>query len=342
MTLHDKFDRVVVISLPARKDRRARLEKNFLATGIADPEKVVWRNAVDKKQFPASAWWSAGGGAWGCMLSHVAEVLRAAQDGVESLFLIEDDAVWSETSVPLLEGLAKDWPDQWGQIYLGGQTRGNVALRKGSAWLDLKSINRTHAYGIHRSIFGKFVAHVLYAPDYLEYRRNNPKSALHIDHQLERAHARRDWPVFAPRVWLAGQRGGKSDISGRDNRDLWWQPPHGFVPPLVLLPPGMKSKDPAFRKFGWAGKNLIRDTCEDIGANEAAQTKGKKKPFLDAIVPEAIWHRRLPCVQHHGWTKSTVANAHKGDIVAVKSPAQLRKLYVQTMLSLDQHLCALP
>jgi hypothetical protein len=114
------------------------------------------------------------------------------------------------------------------------------------------------------------------------------------------------------------------------------------VPPLVLLPLGMKSKDPAFRKFGWAGKNLIRDTCEDIGANEAAQTKGKKKPFLDAIVSEAIWHRRLPCVQHHGWTKSSVAKAHKGDIVAVTSPAQLRKLYASTMLRLDQHLCDLP
>ena len=77
------------------------------------------------------------------------------------------------------------------------------------------SINRTHAYAISRTSIQAMYAHISYMQDY--------HSNKHIDHQLELAHQRKDWPVYCPVKWICGQRAGTSNISGKDNPDQIWQ-----------------------------------------------------------------------------------------------------------------------
>lgn len=310
MTLNDKFERIVVLNLPYKEDRKARLLGNIESTGIADPRSLKWITAISGDWMPPPAWWNAGNGAWGCAFSHVMAIAQAIMDKVDSLLILEDDATFAANSAELLERFSADWPKTWGQIYLGGQhLKDPKPVSK--HWLAAVNVNRTHCYAVHSSAMAKMTAHCLYAPDYMARR------GWHIDHQLGIAHERKDWPVLAPKWWIAGQAADKSNISGKENRELWWQPvKKGFPAPIVILPPQMKNDDPVFQKFCHAGCNLYRDTCEDVGADKAKQQNGGIHRFLNVIAEEAIWNHRLPAVQHPDFTEEAVKKAWRGKVIA--------------------------
>lgn len=311
MTLHDVFERVVVLNLPYKPERKARLAANLLATGIADPEKVVWQKAISGDWMRPPAWWNAGNGAWGCCFSHVSVLATAIMDEVESVLVLEDDAIFDVRSPDRLESLYKEWPDKWGQIYLGGQHLGEEPAAVGKNWLLAHNVNRTHAYAVHKSTMSDMAAHCLYSPDYQDH-----SEGWHIDHQLGIAHERQDWKVWAPRWWLAGQAADKSNISGQETREMWWQRvPDKAKVPLVVLPPELKNTDDLYQNFCHAGYNLFRDTCEDVGANRALTIGGALTPYLGTIRSEALSHHRLPCVQHEGYTSAALKKIWRGPVV---------------------------
>lgn len=323
MLITDAFDRVVVLNLPYKQDRKQRLTANMQATGIADLSKVVWQPAVSGDKMPPPAWWNAGNGAWGCLMSHVMAVQQAAIDGINSILILEDDAVFDPESPYLLSALHRQWPSQWGQIYLGGQHLGE-SEPVGDLWLKPGNVNRTHAFALHSSVFAAFIAHVLYAPDYI-----SRTGGWHVDHQLGIAHERNDWSVFAPKWWLVGQAAGDSNISGKNNPEQWWQPiPESFESPVFLLPAGMKNTDPVYQAHCHAGHNLYRLTCEDTGADKALREGGGISRFLDSITGEATWHHRLPCVQHPEYTKTLLKGAKwPGKVHQIKNTAEIPALH---------------
>ena len=94
-----------------------------------------------------SAWWGQGGGAWGCWLSHTRVMQDAWRDGHNRVLVVEDDAVTVFDAEERMEEFFTSIPDDWGQIYLGGQHQRDPELREG--YLKCKSINRTHCYGLH-------------------------------------------------------------------------------------------------------------------------------------------------------------------------------------------------
>lgn len=325
MQLSEVFERVVVLNLPYKQDRRAALTANFSATGIIDPSDVVWQSAVSGDNMWPPAWWNAGNGAWGCLMSHVMAVQQAAIDGLESILILEDDAVFEQEAAAHLGEIHAEWPKKWGQIYLGGQHLSDTESVS-KHWLKPQNVNRTHAFALHKSAFAQFVAHVLYAPDYVAH-----KGGWHVDHQLGLAHERSDWPVFCPKWWLAGQAAGSSNISALNNPEQWWQPiPASFEPTILLAPQTLKNSHPAYQKYCHAGRNLYRDTCEDTGADKALKESGGITRFLDAIVGEATWHHRLPIVQHPGFTKSALKGKWSGEVRTVTAN-QLPALHADLM-----------
>ncbi len=90
-TLQWMFQRVEVINLKSRPDRLARFYESL-------PEDWPFRQpcafaAIDGSRVPVPAHWVAGEGAWGCFRSHYEIIERALNDGVESLMVLEDDAI---------------------------------------------------------------------------------------------------------------------------------------------------------------------------------------------------------------------------------------------------------
>lgn len=142
------------------------------------------------------------------------------------------------------------------------------------------NVNRTHAYAVHRRALSRFQYHITNAVDFA-----TAKGGWHIDHQIGRAHERSLWPAYCARRWLAGQRGGKSSITGRVNATLWWHPRSwaGRLPFVEV--PGSAGVVPAGVH---CGNNLKPGTCEDIGLDACVELDEKLAKWL-AMIAHGYW-----------------------------------------------------
>lgn len=229
--LRDHFDRVVVISLPEREERRERLLRNLTDTGLAGPEDLTWLDAVDGRRVNIPDWWVQGPGAWGCRFSQLRALEEAHRDGLETLLILEDDAVFHPRAGEWLPRVMDGLPDDWGQLFLGGQYWQKPTPTRHPAVWQSRAISRTHAYAIHRRIIPDLVA--LVADD--EAYRRNP--GWHVDHQYCHHQQLDRWKTYAPAWWLAGQEAGETDIGVGEFPRRWWQWGFDFWKlPFIRLP----------------------------------------------------------------------------------------------------------
>ncbi len=168
--------------------------------------------------------WGAGQGAWGCARTHsriLEDVMHVRDDrgemALRNVLILEDDVYFVDNALHMLNEFMPKVPRDWGQIYLGGQHQRPTDLIPEIGVLIGNSVNRTHAYAVSRTHIQAVYRHINNAQDYIG-------TSKHIDHQLEVAHYRKDWPVYCPVKWIAGQEAGKSDISGLTNRRMLWNP----------------------------------------------------------------------------------------------------------------------
>lgn len=215
--LRQLFDRIAVISLPDRTDRRERLMAHFEASGLAEEGDITWAEAVDGRKSALPDWWQSGPGAWGCRASQWRAIAAAQRDGVERLLILEDDAVFHPRSAQWLPEVSALLPADWDLFFLGGQhlkhprPAGDPRLVRGTC------ITRTHAWAIHRRAFGRLLAEI---GNDAAYRA---RPGMHVDHQLGQGQEDGLWNAWAPAWWLAGQDEGESNISSHLDCRRWWQ-----------------------------------------------------------------------------------------------------------------------
>lgn len=294
MPFDEFFDRVVVINLRHRHDRRARLEEHLGAIGKIS--NIEWFAAYAGDVLSPPGWWNSGQGAWGCLLSHSTAVAGALRDDVTTMLVLEDDVVFQPDFASLLGGFMKQVPDDWGQIYLGGQHLKEPELLKDRPFvLRAKNVNRTHAYAIHRRAMADFHRHIWEAASYMVH-----PEGWHVDHQLGLAHEQGLWPVYAPAIWIAGQGEDWSSIRpGLEIPRCWWHPSKwkGSLPFIWI---DSKLADMPMRDRAWlhGGNNLKEGTVEDIGLDVAALSDDRLASWLQLIAQEALDHEKLPALQH--------------------------------------------
>lgn len=219
--LTDWFSQVYLLNCAHRPDRMERVRTELTESGMVDWEKVTVYSAVVGDYVTAPADWHSGNGAWGCLRSYqrmLEDMLHNVDDRNqlcwESVLFLEDDVYFLPDALENLNKFMPLVPEDWGQIYLGGQhtrTREKLSenLYRGA------SVNRTHAFAVNSSIAKHLYRHISYASDYMG-------TLKHVDHQLELAHRRKTWPVYCPEKWICGQRGGPSNISGKTPPDQTW------------------------------------------------------------------------------------------------------------------------
>lgn len=226
------FERTCVITLARRPERRARLERHLRRLGLHHG--IQWVDAVDGSVHKAPRGWRAGGGAWGCRLSHLQVLQQAVADRVEHLLVLEDDVVFSPRTADCLPLLMPDLPPEWGQFYLGGQHLADPAETITPRLWRAVNINRTHAYAVHRQALPAILTHLSRLRDHLGRQ-------WHVDHQLGSGQTARLWETFAPSWWLAGQAEGASDIAGDEPEERWWHHPrYALQLPLFTVPAGTR------------------------------------------------------------------------------------------------------
>lgn len=211
------FERVFCINLDRRPDK-------WNAFAERCPESL-WPSvrrfqAIDYNLCPAPVWWKAGGGAWGCYRSHHAIIERCLQERVESVLILEDDAVPADDFDERLSRYLEHLPADWRMAYLGGQllhTTRESPRRVNAHVYQPFNVNRTHAYALRGDGLRTVYRHLSDSESW--------KQRHHIDHHLGVYHE--GWPagVYCPAEWIFGQHGGRSDVNGREKPTEFWPAP---------------------------------------------------------------------------------------------------------------------
>ncbi len=335
------FKRVVFINLERRKDRLTAFRERQQVSGWELPEPIIFP-AVDGRNERVPTYYKAGGGAWGCLRSHVTLLEKAYADGVENVLVLEDDATWmkgvtseDDSSWKRLSKFMNEVPSDWEMLMLGGQHQGTPEKVKDGV---VKCLNcqRTHAYAIRRSLI----------PELLDLWK---RCDTHIDHWLGPWQA--DRKVYAPHRFIFGQMGGVSDISGTVSPAKYWIPPNG-QPVIHLTAPPEVVKE--LRKKGFH-TGYSRDKTSDIDRgllgietiNPESRYR-KIKSWCDAVLWEVasmegivatLWHPNItvdelkdvymsgPVVPVAGTTVEECVSAVPPDIKVEPSLGYYERLY---------------
>lgn len=163
MSIIEFFDRVRIINLSSRKDRRQETESEFKRYGFPiNTEKVGFFDAV----CPASPEGFPSSGVRGCFLSHMKIVEEAEKQGLNNILILEDDICFSkyilEYGAVAIEGLEKiDW-----DIAYFGHALGNKSSE--IAWREINEpMLLAHFYALNgKSIhdFHQFLQRILERP----------------------------------------------------------------------------------------------------------------------------------------------------------------------------------
>lgn len=150
-------------------------------------------------------------------------------NGVESFLVLEDDAIFSEDFCEVLAETMKRLPDDWCQLYLGGQLLYEIRhppKRINEFVYKPYNVNRTHCFALHQRGYQRVYDHLFELPFH---------QGDQIDHRLGRLHETGIFPVYCSRRWIVGQNDGPSDINSYTKKPVFWNHPEdvskeGFTP----------------------------------------------------------------------------------------------------------------
>jgi len=162
--LHEVFDRIVCISLLEREDKKIIVEKKLNDHGIT-PEfyrPVIFgfnkmiiedlyrgKNSRFTKEHPNEI---------GCSLSHYTVIKTAYLEGVERLFIFEDDILFNKDFDVLLSNSLKSLPYDWQMIMLYGYTfNDEFCKRVNSRWTEAHNLWSAMAYGMNRNAMKTYI-----------------------------------------------------------------------------------------------------------------------------------------------------------------------------------------
>lgn len=327
------FDRVVLINLRRRPDRLANFRQQQVDKGwpayLSQPEIF---EAIDGNVVGIPTYFVSGGGAWGCLRSHVNILERALMDKVASVLVFEDDVCWLPTLSEKLQEFMSKVPNDWDQLMLGGQVRASEQVVVNGKVIEgvnrCRSAGRTHAYAIRGSALKDLLR--------LWYECNR-----HCDHVLAEWH--RDWKVYSPSPPLFGQDESKSDI-GRESTVRFWSSPMRDSLVVWMRYGECNSTNnrqvpnsctgvareivSRLRTEGIIHTGINRDKTDDIdvGLKKVKDVLSLRR-WLSPIIWEAVNKRRIPVVWAPQITLAMVRGAHTTGPVVVIDPSSSPNVY---------------
>lgn len=212
------FDKIYCITLARRPDRW----HNFLE-GL--PEgfeqafgKVEKWLAYDGRIMHSPPYWHGGNGAWGCYNSHKRAIEQTLIDGLESVLLFEDDALFLPDFIHNAKAFLESVPNDAEIVYFGGQhLKRQIGQPQKANDLVYRAynVNRTHAWGLvgQRALI-KTLDHL---------NKRNWTTPHHIDHWMGALVESGKIKAYCPARWLVDQREGRSDVAQREKVYTHWK-----------------------------------------------------------------------------------------------------------------------
>ncbi|MFM7471160.1 MAG: glycosyltransferase family 25 protein [Nodosilinea sp. LVE1205-7] len=178
MNIKDFFDRIYIVNLPSRADRRRWITSELKRVGLElTPGKI--------EIFPAIRPDHPGGftsiGARGCFLSHLEILKKARQERLANVLVIEDDLAISNLLKSHEEALVEKLQESdWGFLYLGHchefekQPEQGVRLEP-----FIGELQTTHFYGVNGPIVPELIE---FLEQILERPPGHPDGGpMHVD-----------------------------------------------------------------------------------------------------------------------------------------------------------------
>lgn len=140
--MNDYFDRIFVINLASRTDRRAHAEAELAKLGITKAEWFdAYNRPIDHNGKP--------NGNMGCTASHRAVLEIIAYNKVPRALVLEDDfEVCVNSPLDWFNGMIKEVPETWEMLYLGGHYGEPPLSRVSQHVIRIGRMLTTSSYGI--------------------------------------------------------------------------------------------------------------------------------------------------------------------------------------------------
>lgn len=209
-----EFSRVVCINRDDRPDRWQKFLSGF--NSIEDnPFKSVERISAftpETVPIPQPKWYDAtGDGSWACYLSHMYQIKRAIDDGIKSLLIFEDDAVFEPDFRKHYDKFFYNIPNNWEVVYLGGKHKRKPKMT--APWFSMCSDTVLHhAWGMRDRGLTKVYEHLndFGGLQQLKHRKQNK------DQWIGEGIFNNKFKTYSPsKVWMVHQDAGYSDRVGK-------------------------------------------------------------------------------------------------------------------------------
>jgi glycosyl transferase family 25 len=158
MGLLDYFNRLAIIHLPDRDDRWRALIKELRACGIdiKDPKVVV-----PHAPMPSTANGFRSRGVYGSFLSHLEILETAYKDGLETVWTIEDDAIFSKRFRRQQEQIARYLREnEWDLCFIGHSAGKEIPNSPTGLLRYSGPFIWAHSYAVHRRIMPRLIEFV--------------------------------------------------------------------------------------------------------------------------------------------------------------------------------------
>ncbi|WP_170606114.1 glycosyltransferase family 25 protein [Ruegeria arenilitoris] len=145
------FERIYVINLPYRTDRKRQIEKqlNKLSLSFSDKEVILFEAVRPESE---GKWPTVG--ARGCFMSHVKLLKNAKKMNYRSILILEDDADWSDSFLSNSNAVVDELSSLKFDYLHGGDTVGKTNPRFKSLSPN-EEVGLTHFVGLSRkAIYG--------------------------------------------------------------------------------------------------------------------------------------------------------------------------------------------
>jgi glycosyl transferase family 25 len=205
------FERITVVNLPERTDRRREMDAQLRLVGVAadDPRLKFF---AAKRPTENGDWPSLG--AKGCFASHLELLTQALRDGVRNILVLEDDCDFTARPDAVREALARSLDSaEWDLAYLGHPVALDDATGSDlGTWVASSApFQQSHCYAVNGRALPRLV-------EFLEAITRRPEGhplggPQHYDGALNMFRLQNpDIKTLLAGPSLAHQRSSKSDI----------------------------------------------------------------------------------------------------------------------------------
>jgi glycosyl transferase family 25 len=232
----DYFDRLAIVHLPEREDRFRALKNELSRIGI-DIECSKVR--IPDPPMPETANGYKSRGVYGSFLSHLEIIESAYRDGLDTVWVLEDDAIFSkrfrQQQMTIAEYLRAN---EWDQLFIGHSTFEELPASPTGLLRYSGPFIWAHCYAVHRRIMPSLIEYLRKTIDretghpeggkvyidaaYFFYRQFNPDAICVVASPCLSVQKGSQSSLNSPRWYQRSVFGAAVNV-GREIRDEFWR-----------------------------------------------------------------------------------------------------------------------